>query len=464
MTIPTASSLLNLPIFDPSTFDPATFDPTSWLTNTGVGLWRWLAARWPSLLAAAVLLVLLRSAGGLVHRAAWRRTVSGGRWLAVVPPRSLDPTRYEAVARKLYDIAHLANAGRWRLLHLPIAWEIHATGGQLRHGLWVPPRVSPVTAADDLRRAWPGAVVTATDPPPVAGRRRVAYRLAPYAGHPDTGWLVDDPGPRSRSRRGGEPDVDLGGVLTALIDADGVALLQVLIRPASPRQRARLAAARQPGTVRGTRAGLLLGAVTYVLRVLIDLIDVFLSPGRSSSQSSAPGREPATAVQREEAAEARAKYQAHPHVSVSVRAYAADGTRRQARRAARSVLAGYSDTSRWLIPVRLFWMASAVLHRWARREHWLLMSTAELGVLAHLPSDPARYGFDTAALNRSAPPGTARPVPERAGRTGPGWTRHGWTNPPDNAPGGGSPDGGAEPVRTTPYRAADPDDDLWGSS
>ncbi|MEV6932737.1 hypothetical protein AB0M46_50735, partial [Dactylosporangium sp. NPDC051485] len=90
-----------------------------------------------------------------------------------------------------------------------------------------------------------------------------------------------------------------------------------------------------------------------------------------------------------------------------------------------SVADGYGETSRWLRPVRLPRAGTAAALRRARRGDWLLVSAAELGVLAHLPPDPALYGFGTSAMHRPFPGGARRADPEA------GWTRHGWTGTSD---------------------------------
>lgn len=76
--------------------------------------------------------------------------------------------------------------------------------------------------------------------------------------------------------------------------------------------------------------------------------------------------------------------------------------------------------------------ATLLDQRRATSGQWLLLSTAELAVLAHLPADPARHGFDTTALHRPAPGGVSRADPERPTRNAAGWTGTGWTsNGPD---------------------------------
>jgi hypothetical protein len=204
----------------------------------------------------------------------------------------------------------------------------------------------------------------------------------------------------------------LGTVFAALADPEtepgGRVLLQVLVRPAPHGRLARLsAAARHPVDAR--RGGAQLGGdalgwlLQAVARTVLSVLDLFLSSGSGSSRSysSPAGRAAPGAVEREAMAEARAKRNDRPHVLVSVRVGAAGSRRGQVRQAAGTVADGFGDASRWLRPVRLRYPAARLSLRRAGRGEWLLMSAAELGVLAHLPPDPALY--------HGHPPGTAVP-------------------------------------------------------
>jgi hypothetical protein len=102
--------------------------------------------------------------------------------------------------------------------------------------------------------------------------------------------------------------------------------------------------------------------------------------------------------------------------------------------------------SRVLHPVRLR-HAAALAQRRARRGDWLVMSAAELGVLAHLPADPARWQFTTAALERPHPHAAYLASPEPATAASPGWARGQWSSTPAHAgpqPGPAQPDLGGD--------------------
>jgi hypothetical protein len=445
---------------------PTTFG--QWITHLpahAVKLWRAAGALWwpwAPLLALAVLLGAI--AVRLALRRWWRRVTAGGYWVAITPPRTVDAVRWGLAWRHLAGLSARARGGRWQLVRPPLAFEVYADGrGGLVAGLWLPGWVPLSAVAGEVGRAWPGATVHRTDPPSVDGAGAVAgVRLAADSYHPETGWLVDDPRPRTAARRGVGADPDLGAVFAELGDpgTDRVRLLlQVLVRPAPGRRVRRLAAAgRQPVDAKpgGWRRGGdgLLWLLQTAGRAVLSLVEVFISAGSSSSRSrsSSAGRQAPDAVDREAMAEARAKHNDRPHLLAAIRVGASGARRRQARNAAGFVAGGYGEASRWLRPVRLRGAQVALTLRRARRGEWLLLSANELGVLAHLPPDPALYRFDTAALHRPFPGGARRADPET------GWTRHGWTTPTTGA----VTDDGADNDDTTNNDGddwGDPDDD-----
>ena len=413
------------------------------LRHTAEVLW------WPWVplfgLAAVLGTVAVRLTAGLL----WRRVAQGGYWVAITPPRTVDAARWGLVWRRLDGLAVRARGSRWRLVHPSLAFEVYAHGDKLQAGLWLPGWIPLSVVVGEVARAWPGATVTRTAPPALdGGGVVVGVRLAADSYHPETGWLVDDPRPRTGTRRGVGSDADMGMVFSALADPGaervGRLLLQVLIRPAPGRRLRRLAAAALH-PVQRSRGGAQIGGDALLwllqgfLRAVLAVLDVFLSSGSGSSRSPVGGagrREPPDAIEREAMAEARAKHRERPHLLVAVRVGAAGARRGQARQAARSVADGFGEASRWLRPVRLPRARSAVSLRRAGRGEWLLLSAAELGVLAHLPPDPALYRFDTAAMHRPHPGGARRAQAE------PGWTRRGWTPPTGGDPDGGDPEDG----------------------
>ncbi len=247
--------------------------------------------------------------------------------------------------------------------------------------------------ADTAAQAWPGARITPDRPPglPGGGQKVAGYRLAAMV--PESRWLarVDLLSAPSRGAgAGGEAGEPLRAVLSALASARMPAVVQVLVRPA-PRRRVRalryaVRHAGAPAQPAGLRA----------VRAVLDLVQ----PVPARSPAGAGGRvDPLAAAARE----AGGKVAARPELLAAIRVAAAGPRRAAAAGVARQVADGYVLATRALVPVRLRRARAALTGRRARRREWLLVTAAELGVLAHLPADPARYRFTTAALDRPHP-------------------------------------------------------------
>jgi hypothetical protein len=379
---------------------------------------------WPGLPVAAVAVpaaVVAWHAAGVL---ASRRAAAGGWTARVVPPRALDPAQDAQAWDLLASLARCAAHG-WR--GVPVAFEVHAGGGELSAGLWLPARVSEAAVAAVAAEAWPGARVGPGPLPalPASGTATVAgCRLAAVV--PESRWLVrpDLLGHARRVTAGGEAAEPLRSVLSALAGAATPMVLQVLARPLPRRRRRALAGAARHG---GTPVRPL------PLRAITALLD-FLQRVPASQQSRPGGRaDPLAATAAREAAE---KTAARPELLAAIR-IGATGPRRVAAGAARHAADGYVLASRSLLPVRLHRAGTMLTGRRAGRREWLVMSASELGVLAHLPADPARYQFTTAARHRPHPHAAYLATPEPATATRPGWTRHGWASQP-------SPDTGGE--------------------
>jgi hypothetical protein len=411
-----------------------------WFTQLPARLTHLGAVWWPWLLAGALVVLVVTLAVRAVHRRAWRRAVRRGYWVQLTPPRVLDPVQAGNVWRLLAGLARRARTG-YRVARPPLAFEVYASGGHLIAGLWLPHWVPLAVVLDEAARAWPGVRAERRTPPVVAASpewRVAGYRLA--ATGSDLVPLTDDPRPAGRGLRGTGDGDPLRPVLAALARPDGPAVLQVLARPATGKRLAALGhAARYGPTVRkpaGRRlidgfAALVFGAA----RLLLDLITELISSGPPRSTRSNGGaevRRPAGLLATRAMRDAADKLADGPHLLAAVRVGVARPDTGFAVTAARSLADGFATASRRLRPVRLRRASVRLADRWAGRGDWLLCTAAELGVLAHLPADPARYGFDTAALTRTPPTGARRAAPEHRSPRGPGWTRRGWTDPPDD--------------------------------
>lgn len=372
---------------------PAPHGPLSrWLTHPGATQRQWLhrlahglnhiahhlllpAA---ALVAAIVVLWLLREA-------AQRRWIRQGQWVEIRPSDQPSPLGGTALWRQL---APLLTARRsWLGRRPPVAFECLATHAGTRLGLWVSPTVSAVAVGHLVETAWPGSQATPTAAPALlaTGARSSGARTRlgsaewfPLA-RPQPNTTVDDP---------------LRGVLNALtsLPVGGSAAFQVLARPAAGRrlQRARKAA-------RATRAGT--QATTFDLRELVSL-------PQSRTRSATTGLlDPLALV---EVRDITGKLTDPPHFQVAIRYAATGGTgradRRQRRRQLREISAGLGlYTARNRITARTSLRPRAVLGR-RRLGRGFLLGASELAGLAHLPTEPSRYGITTAPARSVAPP------------------------------------------------------------
>jgi hypothetical protein len=420
-------------------------DLSSWVTDLPATAWQLAVSNWPRLFACVGVVLVLTFAVRVVHRAAWRQAVAGGYWVRVTPPRELDPGHAGDGWRLLAGLARLARHGWWRPAKPPLAFEVYQHKGRLTAGLWLPGWVPYAAVIDEASRVWPGARLDRTDPPTLTphhdrtddgGWQVAGVRL--HASRPDTGFLVDDTHTTATPARGVTGGDRLQAVLHALGKPDGPALLQVLVRPApAGRLTALDRASRYPAKPRMKASAVVLDHVTGLLlgavRLVLDLITELIGAGRTASSprhriSSGDGSrrvDPVTARAMREAAE---KLAGGPHVIAAVRVGVARPGRGFARAAARSIGYGFRTVARHLFPARMRSAATLLEQRRATSGEWLLLSTAELAVLAHLPADPARHGFDTTALHRRWPGGVSQADPERSTRHASGWTPTGWTS------------------------------------
>jgi hypothetical protein len=433
-------------------------DWSLWVTGLPARLWQAAVSGWPWLLAAVGVVLVLTLAVRVAHRAAWRRAVAGGYWVRVIPPRQVDPGHAEDGWRLLAGLARMVRHGWWRPAKPSLAFEVyHDGGGRLTAGLWLPSWVPYPAVVDEAARVWPGARFDRTTPPTLTPRHDDAsadeggWRVAGVrlrATRTDTGFLVDDPRRTGTPARGAFGGDRLQAVFDALGKPDGPALLQVLVRPAPGGRLTGLdRASRYPAKRRHTPSALVLDGVTGLLsgavRLLLDLTTDLVSTGRPTashprrSHNTGDGARRVDLVESKAMREAAEKLAGGPHVIATVRVGVSRPGLGFARAAARTIGYGFRTVARHLFPARLRRAGVLLDQRRARYGEWLLLSTAELAVLAHLPADPARHGFELTALHRPWPGGASRADPERPTRRAAGWTRTGWrtvTEPDDGEP------------------------------
>jgi hypothetical protein len=365
-----------------------------------VGWWHTLAASWPLLTAAVVGLVAARLAWVWLRHRRWRSHAARARWLEITPPVTATPA---ATAQLWRLLATLLPAPRWwQTTPGRLVWEVAADPDTMRCGLWVPPGINPSAVIRVVQRAWPGARLDHTGPPTLPRARPVAaHRLQPTV--PEWLPLTDDPSPATSRRETTPPEQDrLRAVFDGLAAAGrtGGGLLQVHISRAP---RGRVAALRRatvdPRRARrrgGDRAaGVLLAAVTGVVRGLLDL----LSPGTTPRRREAARRQvdPYTA---QLTSQARIKYGNPPHLLTAVYAAGTGPTKAAAGAAAADINSGYALVSAHLARRRLRRPHTVLHQRRAATAAMTLVSVAEVAALAGLPAEPAAYGLPQAASRR----------------------------------------------------------------
>lgn len=371
--------------------------------------------RWP-LLAGLVLLIAARVGWMRWRRRVWRRHAARACWLEIVPPVSATPAATVGLWRLLATVLPASSGWAWRPHR--IVWEVHATPGGMRCGLWLPPGVNPTAVLRLLHRAWPGARAEHTLPPAFTPSRPGAT-VAVQPTRPDWLPVVDDPAPsRSQRRDGGAlPEEDrLRAVYDGLAAAGrtGGGLLQVHVARASARRVAGLRRATvhpgRPGRPRtgvSRAVGMLADAVRALLLGVLDLC----TPGPSSRRPSPSRADP---YLNDLARQARAKLAAGPHLLVAVHATAIGPTVGAARAAADDITSGFGLLSPHFVRRRLRRAHAATMWRWVPQSRMTLASVEETAALAGLPAEPSAHGMPAAASRRrpaSRDTFTAGPAP-----------------------------------------------------
>ena len=362
----------------------------------------WLFARshGPLLLVLAVVVAITRLGWRVWRRHLWRQTAEQAVWLEIVPPVSATPAATYALWQLLATV--LPASRRFTLRPHRLVWEVHATPGGMRCGLWVPPGINPTAVVRALHRAWPGVRAEQAAPPILAPERSVVG-VALRSTQPDWLPLVEDAAPPAVRRWEYAPPEDdrIRAVFDGLAAAGrtGGGLLQVHVARA-PRHRVAVLrrASVNPQRVRRQRGGarLLILALEGLRSVLAGVLD-FLTPGSSSGHQRAATTDP---IMAEQARQARAKHVAGPHLLVAIRATATGPTPAAARAAAADITSGYSLLSPHWRPRRLRRAVTAARWRWVPEAAMQLAAAAETAAVAGLPVEPSAYGLPAAGSRR----------------------------------------------------------------
>nr|WP_239153013.1 type IV secretion system DNA-binding domain-containing protein [Virgisporangium aurantiacum] len=343
--------------------------------------------------AAAVGRIAVQTA---VYRRRHRRLADGAQQLTITPPAQVDPAGAAAWWATMHEL--LAPApGRRRLHGVPhVAVEYRWTGRQVSIVVWLPGIVAAEPVAAAARAAWPGAGTTITDatPPMPAARHTVGGTLAPAL----PAWY-----PLSVDHKT-DPTRALIAAGTGLRTGEH-ACTQILIRPATPRQLARLrrgATALRTGQPTGgllDPTALLRGALTLITEIVTELA----TPGPPRRTTRTGDRVRAADPIRDRDARPAIDKSLRPQWETAIR-YAVATTRSggpdlttgRLTALAHGIAAGFGAyTGRNRLRRRHLSAPGAVLA--ARRfTRGFLLSVDELAVIAGLPTDVAVPGLDRA--------------------------------------------------------------------
>ncbi|TQS42824.1 type IV secretion system DNA-binding domain-containing protein [Cryptosporangium phraense] len=259
---------------------PGVPGPSRWVLEA-IG---WAMHRpWLLAVAAGVLVI---HALARIALARWRHTrhATGARVVTIAPPPEVEEHAAEALWANLAGTLLPSRRRRWLTGAPHVVWEYLWTGRRLQIRIWVPGTVPPGAVEAAVRAAWPSSAVAtepAGPPLPLDAPAAVGGLLLPTASD-RLPFDADQPA---------DP-------LRALIAAGSQlrpgeqACVQVLARPATPRQTTRARA-----TARRMRQGQTTGLAVNPAAPLLWLVELFLpsAPRRSTTgarPTSAAGRDP----------------------------------------------------------------------------------------------------------------------------------------------------------------------------
>src|SRR6266536_2582470 len=339
-----------------------------------------LAQAVPYLGAVAGLALALTVALWLLRRQRARRLAEGARLVRVAVPPDLDPQAAGVLWKSLHDLLRPPLA---RLVQGQphVSWEIAADRAGSAFRLWLPRAIPPGLVERALLSAWPGASLHEHDAPPTTSGEQTfvccELRLS---------------GPPWRLLGGSEGTDPLRLVLGQLagLEREERALVQVLARPATAREQARLLA-----VARRLRAGQPLARAQR----LLDL----LGPAQAT-----PRRTPPDPTIAPEVREALAKA-GQPLFRVLVRLAVVAPTAARARGRIHALCGAFAayEGSVGLRRRRLRHGQHKLAQRRLGRGAFLL-SSSELAALSHLPEPQALAGLVRAGA-RSVPPPAGLP-------------------------------------------------------
>lgn len=382
--------------------------PRSPLLNALTDMVGWLAERpWLAALAAAGVVTAQVAAAGL-WRWRHRRLVRHAQQILLTPPPEVDPA---GAAAWWANLTELLTPSRWRrlLYGTPhVAVEYRWAGRELTIVVWVPGVVPAGPVAAAIRAAWPGAATTITE------------ATAPLPAGPLPGRALAAGGALVAARPAWYPlrtDQDTHPTRALVAAGSGLhhqerACVQILARPATPRQVSRLRAGA--AALRTGRPPARLADPIGWLRGGLNVVEELAHPTRTATRGGNTGHRPAlTDPLRERDARAGVDKTLGPQWDVAVRFAVAHTDPGNADRSIiqrrlvtvahglASAYGAYTAGNR-LRRIRLPHPVAVLAGRPLRRG--FLLSAAELAAVAALPVDLAVPGLDRARAKASPAP------------------------------------------------------------
>ncbi|WP_157186142.1 hypothetical protein [Nocardia jiangxiensis] len=414
-----------------------------------------VAAYWPLLAVLAGMLAFVVSIVWVCVRR-WRaREAARAVWLDIEVPASVTAEAAGVFARRMAGGLHRTRRVGVAARHVVL--EIVATAAGARMGVWVPPRMNPGVVTAALTDAWPGAKVTVTTPPALAGRAMAVEVTA------RNGVWAPWTGTRLSARTGPAPVPDpLSGVLGRLCarPAGETGFVQLVLAPYYRRTLPKLL---------GKALGVGLSELLALVRTL------YADPRTSTSVRPAPAASlPPLAAARQSAE--TAKMAAGPHLSATLRVGLVSEGPVPRRDAVWEIEGGFdaiADAAVGGLRSRRVWSGHRVLVR--RPGRTFIATVSEVAALWHLPADAARFGLPVVhartrtarpsvpRLGHPAPPSRTTPPPvagadKRAPRPGQVGHRGGLWLPPPALPGHRSRTAPARPRPGAGSRSVPPSD------
>jgi TraM recognition site of TraD and TraG/Helicase HerA, central domain len=323
-------------------------------------------------------LALIVTAGVLLVRAVQSRVLArGARLIRIGVPPEVQESGGELLWSALHDLLRPRVA---RLLagqpHL--SWEVTASEHGTSFQVWVPRAIPPGLVERAISAAWPGASTEPADPAEHESSGWGAARVTCELSFSGPGWFSLD------SSMDPDPLPMILGQLSGLTGSEN-ALIQVIARPASSRERHRLRdAARRIRKGEPTSRLLRLTQILQVRRTIPPRLDPTITPEVSEAMVKS----------------ASSLYRCTIRVSVGA------PNRRNARGRLDAVLGAFAPYDGAQVFLRRRHVTSS---RRKLRERWLarsafLLSVDELAALAHLPAQTAIPGLLISGAREIAPP------------------------------------------------------------